>query len=288
MKSRICLITGANSGIGKITAQELARKGMTILMVVRNAAKGEQARQEISTATGNKHIELYICDLSVQADIVKLARDIKTKHHKIDVLINNAGLVIPEHQVSADGIEMTFAVNHLAPFLLTHLLLNLLKNGHEPRIITVASEAHRFSRLDFHELPSPAKYNAWIAYGNSKLCNILFTRQLSKEVEKEGITANCLHPGVVATNFAAGNNGITGLFFKLFRPFLISAEKGAETTIYLASSPEVKAITGLYFDKSKPRKPSKEALSNYNAQKLWETSINLTNLPERIQEAIIQ
>jgi NAD(P)-dependent dehydrogenase (short-subunit alcohol dehydrogenase family) len=180
---------------------------------------------------------------------------------------------------------MTFAVNHLAPFLLTHLLLDLLKKGDEPRIITVSSEAHRFSRLDFNDIASPKKYSAWLAYGNSKLANILFTRQLAREVEKYGITANCLHPGAVATNFGAGYKGLAGTFFSLFRPFFISPEKGAETTIYLASSPEVKAITGLYFDKRKPKKPNKEALSDFNAKKLWETSINLTKLQEHLKQA---
>jgi NAD(P)-dependent dehydrogenase (short-subunit alcohol dehydrogenase family) len=284
MEARVCLITGANSGIGKIAATELARKGMTILMVARNSKKGEDARQEIIAATGNPHVELYICDLSVQADIVRLAKTLKAKHTKIDVLINNAGLIIPDYQTSADGIEMTFAINHLAPFLLTHLLLDLLKNGHEPRIITVSSEAHRFSRLDFNDIASPKKYSAWLAYGNSKLANILFTRQLAKEVDTLAITANCLHPGAVATNFGAGYTGLTGTFFNLLRPFFISPEKGAETTVYLASSPEVGNESGLYFDKKKPKKPNKEALSDFNAQKLWEISINLTKLPDRLKE----
>jgi NAD(P)-dependent dehydrogenase (short-subunit alcohol dehydrogenase family) len=288
MKNRICLITGANSGIGKITARELAKQGMTILMVVRNKEKGEQARREIIQLTGNQHVELYICDLSVQADIVQVAGEIKARHTKIDVFINNAGLIVSGHQTSADGIEMTFAINHLGPFLLTNLLLDLIKNGEEPRIITVSSEAHRLSKLDFATLAAPEKYSAWLAYGNSKLANILFTRQLAKEVKKDGITANCLHPGAVATNFGAGYNGIAGTFFSLFRPFFISPEKGAETTIYLASSPEVKGITGLYFDKKKPKSPNKEALSDYNAQKLWEISITLTKLPERLKQTHVQ
>jgi NAD(P)-dependent dehydrogenase (short-subunit alcohol dehydrogenase family) len=288
MKNRICLITGANSGIGKITARELATKGMTILIIARNKEKGEQARQEIIQATGNSAIELYLCDLSVQADIVKVSNEIKAKHNKIDVLINNAGLIIPDYQLSADGIEMTFAINHLGPFLLTNLLLELVKKGNEPRIITVSSEAHRFSNVDFNNLASPKKYSAWLAYGNSKLANILFTKQLAKIVKKDGITANCLHPGAVATNFGAGYSGIAGAFFSLFRPFFISPEKGAETTIYLAISPEVKEMSGLYFDKKKPKTPNKEALSDYNAQKLWEVSAALTKLNDRLQQTNTQ
>lgn len=284
MKNRICFITGANSGIGKITARELAKQGMSILMLVRNKEKGEQARNEIIKATGNHAIELYTCDLSVQADIVKVANEINARHDKIDIFINNAGQIIPDYQTSTDGIEMTFAINHLGPFLLTNLLLDLIKKGEEPRIINVSSEAHKFSKLDFNNLAAPKKYSAWLAYGNSKLANILFTKQLAKEVKKEGITVNCLHPGAVATNFGAGYTGIAGAFFSLFRPFFISPEKGAETTIYLASSPEVTGMTGLYFDKKKPKIPNKEALSDYNAQKLWEVSAKLTKLPDHLKQ----
>jgi NAD(P)-dependent dehydrogenase (short-subunit alcohol dehydrogenase family) len=282
MTGRICMITGANSGIGKVTALELAKQGMEIIMVCRDVKRGEEARKEIMAKSRNQKVHLYQCDLGVQADIVKLVQQVQRDFASLDILINNAGLVLTERQTTPDGYEATFAINHLGPFLLTNLLLDLLKKGSEPRIITVSSEAHQFARLKFNELASPSTYNAWIAYGNSKLANILFTKYLAEQVSPLGITANCLHPGVVATGFGKGNSGWIGTFFSLFQPFLITAEKGAETTIYLATSPEVKQVTGEYFKKKKPKTPGKEALSRYNAQKLWELSVNLTHLEKHM------
>jgi NAD(P)-dependent dehydrogenase (short-subunit alcohol dehydrogenase family) len=282
MTGRICLITGANSGIGKVTALELAKQGMEVLMVCRDMKRGEEARQEIVTQSVNTNVHLYQCDLGVQADIIKLVQEVKRDFTSLDILINNAGLIIPERQTTPDGYEATFAINHLGPFLLTNLLLELLKKSREPRVITVSSEAHRLARLNFAYLASPPTYGAWLAYGNSKLANILFTKYLAEQVKPFGITANCLHPGVVATRFGKGNSGLIKTIFSLFSPLLISAERGAETTIYLATSPEVKQMTGLYFDKKKPKTPSKEALSPYNAQKLWELSTSLTHLEEHL------
>ncbi|QHT67918.1 SDR family oxidoreductase [Rhodocytophaga rosea] len=282
MTGRICMITGANSGIGKVTALELAKQGMEIIMVCRDNKRGEEARKEIIAQSNNQKVHLYQCDLGIQADIVKLVQKIQQDFTSLDILINNAGLVLTERQTTQDGYEATFAINHLGPFLLTNLLLELLKKGKEPRIITVSSEAHRLARLNFNNLASPANYGAWVAYGNSKLANILFTKYLAELVSPFGITANCLHPGVVATRFGKGNSGWIGTFFSIFSPFLITAQKGAETTVYLATSPEVKQITGEYFNKKKPKTPSKEALSRYNAEKLWELSINLTNLEKHL------
>lgn len=282
MNDKVCLITGANSGIGKITARELAKKGMIILMVCRDLKKGEHARKEIMDANKDARLELYPCDLSKQDDIVRLVDRIREKHNKLDILINNAGSIIPGRMLTSEGYEITFAVNHLAPFLLTHLLLDLLLEGNTPRIITLSSEAHRYAKLDFSDLQSAKKYNALTAYSNSKLANILFTRQLAKKVQAFGITANCLHPGVVATNFGGQFKGITALAMKLLRPFFISPEKGAETVIYLASSPQIEGQTGLYFNRKKPKEPSKEAQSNYYADMLWEISNELTRLKERL------
>jgi NAD(P)-dependent dehydrogenase (short-subunit alcohol dehydrogenase family) len=282
MTGRICLITGANSGIGKVTALELAKLGMHIIMVCRDMKTGEEARKEIITQSQNTNIHLYHCDLSVQSSVVKLVNEIQRDYTSLDILINNAGLVLTERQTTSDGYEATFAINHLGPFLLTNLLLDLLKKGKEPHIITVSSEAHRLARLNFNELSAPQKYSAWIAYGNSKLANILFTKYLAELVAPFGITANCLHPGVVATRFGKGNSGWIGTVFSLFSPFLLSAERGAETTIYLATSPNVEQVTGEYFDKKKSKTPSKEALSRYNAEKLWELSTKLTHLEKHI------
>jgi NAD(P)-dependent dehydrogenase (short-subunit alcohol dehydrogenase family) len=281
MHDKVCLITGATSGIGKVTARELAKKGMTVLMVCRNLEKGRKAQQEIWETNKNARTELYQCDLAKQEDIVRLVKHIYDKHSKLDILINNAGAIIPEREITRDGFESTFAVNHLAPFLLTNLLINLLQKSIAARIITVSSEAHKYASLNLNDLQSAKNYNPLIAYGNSKLANILFTRYLSGKVQPLGMTANCLHPGVVATNFGGQFTGIAGMAMKLFRPFMIGPNKGAETIIYLATSPQVEGQTGLYFSKKKPKEPSKDAQSLYYAQELWEVSRKLTNLDER-------
>jgi NAD(P)-dependent dehydrogenase (short-subunit alcohol dehydrogenase family) len=280
---RIALVTGANSGIGKITAKELAKKGMRVLMVCRDARKGEVARNEIITESGNHRVDLLLCDLSDQESIVQLAGAIRSKYQHLDVLINNAGLIMEKRLTTPQGLEYTFALNHLAPFLLTHLLLNQLRKGDDARVITVSSEAHRFARLDFSDLQSEKKYSSMRAYANSKLANILFTRQLSSILKADGISANCLHPGVVSTNFGGSfQSGFAQMLLWLGRPFFISPEKGAETSVFLASSPEVKGMTGLYFDKKKTKKPSESALSQFNSQRLWDLSLELTKLEQRL------
>jgi NAD(P)-dependent dehydrogenase (short-subunit alcohol dehydrogenase family) len=285
---RIALVTGANSGIGKITARELARQGMRVLMVCRDARKGEAARQAIIAESGNRRVDLLLCDLSDQEAIVKLAAAIRSQYPHLDVLINNAGLIVEKRLTTPQGLEYTFALNHLAPFLLTHLLLDWLRKGEDARIITVSSEAHRFARLDFSDLQSEKQYSALRAYANSKLSNILFTRQLASIVKSAGISVNCLHPGVVATNFGGSfQGGFSRLLLWLGRPFFISPEKGAETSIFLASSPEAQGMTGLYFDKKSPREPSSQALSQLNAEKLWDQSLKLTRV-EKIENGRIR
>jgi NAD(P)-dependent dehydrogenase (short-subunit alcohol dehydrogenase family) len=283
MDSKICLITGANSGIGKISARELAKMGMTIVMVCRNEKTGREAQQEIIAACGHERVDLMLCDLSSQQQIIDLAKRVYKKYDRLDVLINNAGLILENRQETVDGYEYTFAVNHLAPFLLTNLLLELLRKSPEARVITVSSEAHRFSGLELNDLQSQ-QYTSMKAYGMSKLANILFTMQLSKELEQDDVVANCLHPGVVATNFAGTFGGLGKLLVTISRPFMIGPEKGAETTVFLASSPKVKGISGLYFKNKRPATPSRNALSDYNAKRLWEESIKLTRLEERLQE----
>jgi NAD(P)-dependent dehydrogenase (short-subunit alcohol dehydrogenase family) len=281
---RIVLVTGANSGIGKITAKELAKKGMRVLMVCRDARKGEAARQEIMAESGSQRVDLFLCDLSDQESIVKLAATVRSQYQHLDVLINNAGLIMEKRLTTPQGLEYTFALNHLAPFLLTHLLLDRLRKGDDPRVITVSSEAHRFARLDFNDLQSEKQYSPMRAYANAKLANILFTRQLSSILKADGISANCLHPGVVATNFGGSfQGGFPRMLLWLGRPFFISPEKGAATSVFLASSPEVKGMTGLYFDKKKPGKPSESALSQFNAQKLWDLSLGLTRVEQRLE-----
>ena len=276
--AHLCLITGANSGIGLITARELARQGMDIIMVCRNAQKGEQARQEIMAASRTKKVDMLLCDLSDFRSVRKLAEEVHKKYDHLDVLVNNAGLIANQSSTSAQGVETTFATNHLGPFLLTNLLLDLLRKGSEPRVISVSSEAHRFAKFNLDDLVAPKKFSSMRAYANSKLANILFANELARRVAADGITSNSLHPGAVKTNFSVGNNGAFALLFGLARPFLLTAEQGAETTIYLASSPEAKGKTGLYFDKKKPKTPSADARSDYFARELWAMSSRVTRL----------
>lgn len=282
-QNTICLITGANSGIGKVTALELAKKGMTIVMVCRNKEKGEQARGEIIAGSGNNNIELFLCDLAKLDDVERLAREVRNRYNRLDILINNAGLIIEDRQTTAEGFEMTFAINHLGHFLLTHLLLDLLKKSDEARIINVSSTAHKYAKLDFTDLQLEKNFSAIVAYSNSKLANILFTRQLANEVASFGITVNSLHPGFINTNFGSGlDKPLFKFLMFIASPLTITSEEGAQTSIYLASSPEVKGKSGLYFVKKRPQRPSKEALSDYNAKQLWEISHQLTDLDERL------
>ena len=278
MKDKICIITGATSGMGLATAAALAGKGTTLGLVCRDRSKGEIVVKEIAEKTKNNKIELFIADLSSQAEIRKLANEIKIKFPKIDVLVNNAGGINPKRITSTDGFELTFAVNHLAYFLLTNLLLENLKGAPKARIISVASIASNYGKINFNDLNFRKKYYSFMTYSQSKLANIIFTYELANRLKGTNVTANCLHPGMVKTRFAISMNNYFGLFWKLFNPFLITAEKGAETSIWLASSPEVEGISGKYF---KEKKEIKSIKSSYNIeiqQKLWEVSEKLTGL----------
>ncbi|MGV3558992.1 SDR family oxidoreductase [Larkinella arboricola] len=281
--SRTCLITGANSGIGRVTALELAKKGFDIIMLCRNMEKARPVRQEIKKVSKTGHVDLVWCDMASQVSVMQAAREIADRYDRLDVLLNNAGLYIDKKQDSPDGIELTFATNHLGPFLLTNLLLNLLRKGTDPRIVTVSSEAHRWDHgFVIEELAKPRKYDGMRAYGASKLCNILFTNELAKRLADDGITANSLHPGAVKTNFGQSISSVKSLVFSLMRPFFISPEKGAETSIYLTSSPDVQGQTGLYFAKCRPKVPSAAAQSQFNASQLWTLSEQLTQLKSRL------
>lgn len=284
MSNRICLITGANSGIGKITARELAAQGMDIIMVCRNEAKGRAAREEIMPLAKGK-VDLLTGDLASQESVVQLARQVRSQYGQLDVLVNNAGLIVDKLAYTPEGYESTFGINHLGTFLLTNLLLDLVKKGQEPRIITVSSAAHKWGKWDLNDVARPKKFSSLTAYGNSKLANILFSNELANRVKDAGITSNSLHPGAVRTNFAAeAGGGLFAKFFNLARPFFITPEQGAKTSIYLASSPQVRGVTGKYFDKKQPKTPSKEAQSEVNARMLWEKSAEWTKLEERLRQ----
>ena len=278
MSGKTCLVTGATSGIGEVAAVELARKGARIVLVGRDRSRAEATSAKIRKEAGNPEVEYLLADLSSQAEVRKLAGEIRARCPRLDVLVNNAGAMFTNRRTSVDGFEMTFALNHLAYFLLTNLLLDTLKAGAPSRIINVASDAHRFvSKVDFDDPQGAKKYGGWHAYSQSKLANILFTFELARRLAGTGVTVNCLHPGFVATNFTAGNGGMGWLLRRAASLFALTIDEGAKTTIYLASSPEVEGITGRYFAKEKPAGPTKAALDEAAAGRLWTLSEELTS-----------
>jgi NAD(P)-dependent dehydrogenase (short-subunit alcohol dehydrogenase family) len=271
------MITGASSGIGKAAATELARMGATVVIVCRNQNSGERALADIK-AKGGESADLMISDLSSQGSIRKLVKDFMNKYQKLHVLINNAGVFLAKRTLTEDGIEMTFAVNHLAPFLLTNLLLDLLKSSAPARIVNVSSVAHYRGHINFDDLQGEESYSGIRAYNQSKLANVLFTYELAKRLTGNGITANCLHPGAVATNLVRRNSGIYSAVWKMISPFMLSPEKGARTCVHLASSPEVEGVTGKYFVKETAVRSSKESYDETVSKRLWEISMQLTRL----------
>ncbi|MEI8132965.1 MAG: SDR family oxidoreductase [Leptolinea sp.] len=278
LKNKTVVVTGATSGIGKVAAEALAGMGASLLLVGRNEAKGNQMVEEIKSKTGNPDLIFLTADLSSMTEVRRLAGEINTRAEKIDVLLNNAGAVFMNHQTTVDGYEMTLALNHLSPFLLTDLLLNKLKAAPVARIVTVSSIAHLGGKMNFEDLMCSKSYNSWRAYSNSKLANILFTYHLAKTLKDTRITANTLHPGFVKTNFGLSNGGIYKSLMAITQIFAISAEEGAKTSIYLASSPEVEGVTGKYFIKSKPADSSTASHNEETATRLWDASLKLTGL----------
>ena len=276
MEGKNCLITGANSGIGKATAIGLAKEGATIIMVCRDKERGEKAKKEIVELTNNKNVALFLCDLSSQEDIRKFVSEFKGKYQSLHVLINNAGVMISKRIISDEGFEMNFAVNHLGPFLLTNLLLDILKKSAPARIINVSSGLHKRGKIDFGDLQSENKKTGLFKmYGDSKLALMLWSYELSRKLEGTNVTINTVHPGVVNTNLGRHQSKFSQGFGKLF---FKKPEKGAETSIYLASSPEVEGITGKYFVKKEPRQSSKESYNEEYAKRIWEISAKMTRL----------
>ncbi len=271
-------MTGANSGIGQEIAFGLAEKGARVVMVARDPDRGEAARGEVASRTGNDRVELLLCDLSSQQQIRGLAATLLERCDSIDVLVNNAGLTLGDYRLTEDGIEMTFAVNHLAPFLLTNLLLDRLRASAPARVVTVASDAHRGNVIDFEDVSATRGYSSWRAYGASKLANILFTVELARRLDGTGVTATCLHPGVVRTGFGRQGPWFVRLWFGMMGHFLLNPEKGADTAIWLASSPEVEGASGGYYEKRELSQPSKAARDRDSAAGLWDLSCQLTGL----------
>lgn len=279
MDGKVCLITGANRGIGKATSLALARMGATVVMVARDPALGAAACEEIIKTTGNESVELLVADLASIAQVHQLAADFQEHYLQLHVLINNAGLTKHDKILTEDGFETTFAVNHLAPFLLTNLLLDVMKSSAPARIINVNSMMHQWGRIDFDNLHGEQGYNMYLAYNNSKLANMLHTYELAQRLDGSGVTVNAVHPGMVATDFAREYTGFIGFMAqKGWRPFMKSPEKGAATPVYLASSPEVEGITGKYFANSRERKSSRLSYNRELAGRLWGISMQLTHL----------
>ena len=273
--NRVCVITGANAGIGYETAKALAAMGMYVIMVCRNEMKAKAARDQLAIETANNSIEVVICDFSIQHDIREAAKIINEKFDEIDILINNHGFVAGKREMTIDGIEKTFAVNHLGFFLFTKLLLHKIIAADAGRIINVASTAHKRAKFDPDNLQSEKGFSAFGAYSISKLCNILFTIELSDLLKDTNVTVNCLHPGVVNTGITDDSNLFVKLFWKLGTPFMMNSRQGARTSIYLATSKEVEDISGEYFSNRKIARTTLEARNMDSARKLWEISEQL-------------
>jgi NAD(P)-dependent dehydrogenase (short-subunit alcohol dehydrogenase family) len=287
MKGKICIVTGSNSGIGKETAIGLAKMGTTVVMVVRDQERGEKALREIIRQTGNNSVDLMICDLSSMDSIRRFAKEFKKKYDRLDVLINNAGALFNERKVTAEGFERTLAVNYLGPFLLVHELLDLLKKSAPSRIVNVSSGLAKNGRVDLEDLQSEKNFAGTKAYSsmrapvysNTKLMIMMFTYELARRLKGTGVTVNVLMPGFVATNLGKNSGSLSSsLMFKIVRPMQINAKKGAETSVYLASSEEVKDVSGKCFAKKKEVLTCSASYDEDLQKRLWSKTEHLLGL----------
>ncbi|WP_152049620.1 SDR family oxidoreductase [Tautonia marina] len=279
MIGKRCLVTGATSGIGAVTAEELARLGAEVILVGRDPKKCEEMRNRLEQRTGNDAVHSMVADLSSQAEVRRLAETVRERFDRLDVLVNNAGALFLERRESVDGIEMTFALNHLAYFLLTNLLLDRLKAAAPSRIVVVASDAHRGASINFDDLQSQRKFKGLRTYSQSKLANVLFARELARRLEGTGVTINALHPGVVNSSFFSSGEGPAWWVMRRVAGLIaISSEQGAKTSVYLASSPEVEEVSGAYFVKQRNVKPASAAQNDEVASRLWRVSEEMTGL----------
>jgi len=282
LSGKIALVTGATAGIGLITAEALAKMGATVVIVSRSEEKCRNVVAQIQANTGNARVEYIAGDLSVMAQVRTVAAEFLRRYDRLHILVNNAGAFMNSRQLTADGFELTFALNHLNYFYLTQLLQDTLIASAPARIVNVSSDAHRGGKIDFDDLMSEKGYSGFGVYSMTKLANVIFTNELARRLEGTGVTANSLHPGFVATNFGKNNGGIVGLLMPVVQMFAISPEKGAETTIHLASSPAVEGITGKYFTKKMPVEPARAALDVASQRRLWEISQKLIAQTEAV------
>lgn len=278
LAGRVCVVTGASSGIGRATTHALARLGATLALVCRDRARGDDLVAEVGAASGHDRVALFVADLSSQAAVRELAGALMAAYPALHVLVNNAGVVNLRYTETTDGIETAFAVNHLAPFLLTHLLLGRLRAGSPSRIVNVASDVHRWGRIEFDDLGRRRRYRGMAVYAQSKLANVLFTYELARQLEGTAVTANCLHPGAVATALGHNNGPLAKLIAGALKPFFRTPERGAATSIHLAASPAVEGISGRYFVNCREARSSRASYDTAVARRLWEVSAAMTGL----------
>ena len=279
MAGKTVLITGGTGGIGKATAVGLARLGARVGIVGRDATRATASAEDIRSRSGNPAVDVFAADMSAQAEVRRLAAEVLDAYPRLDVLVNNVGGFWQHRHVTADSLEHTFAVNHLAPFLLTNLLRERLTASAPARIVTVSSGAQSLGRIDFDDLQGERDYSGQRAYNQSKLANVMFTYELARRIEATDVTANVLHPGVTRTDFSAEDSPRwMAVMGPVGRPFMKSPERGATTSVYLASSPEVEGVTGQYFANRKPRKSNPDSYDAAAALRLWEVSADLVGL----------
>jgi len=277
MQGRTCLVTGANSGIGKAAALDLARMGATVVLLCRDQARGEATQAEVASLAAGMPPQLVLADLGSQQAIRAVAGEIHERLPKLDVLVNNAGSFFSKRSTTEDGLESTFAVNHLGSFLLTNLLLDLLRASAPARVVNVSSASHLRAHIDFEDLQTEGRYSGWQAYGRSKLANVLFTYALARRLDGTRVTVNAVHPGVVTTNFGSAS-GFVRFGMRAAGRFFLTPEEGADTVVYLASAPEVEGVTGEYFVKRQPVRSSPESRNQEVQERLWAVSEALTGL----------
>ena len=278
MQDKVVVVTGATSGIGEVAADRLAQKGARVVFIARDRERGEATRKHLHAIAGHATHTVHYADLTKLADMKRVAKEIADSEPQIDVLVNNAGAMFTTRQVTEDGLEKTFALNHMSYFVVTNLLLDRLQATPGARIVSTASDAHKGAKLNFDDLQSERGYSGFSVYGRSKLMNILFTRELAKRLAGTGVTANCLHPGFVGTRFGQNNGGLMGGVIKVAQNFALTPEQGAETIIYLADSDEVAGKTGGYYIKKALATPTREAQNDADAKRLWDISAKIAGV----------
>lgn len=282
MNGKVCLVTGATAGIGLVTARELAKMGATLVLVGRNPTKTATVVETLKRETGNSNISALLGDLSLLKDVRRVAAEFKQKHDRLHVLLNNAGAFYSQRYVTAEGLEMTFALNHLSYFLLTHLLLEVLKASAPARVVNVSSNAHASAKLNFDDLQNAKQYNGFEPYSQSKLMNILFTYELARRLQGTGVTTNCLHPGFIASEFGKNNPGWVGrIAMPIVHLFARTPEQGARSSLLLATAPELEGVTGKYYDDN--QREARSSPASYDtaaAKRLWEMSAEITGITE--------